>query len=58
MDSFRLNIYFVARYSTKYMKNVFLEFFNHLSGFKGLDFNLSNVENKMQVNVGDTEQTS
>ena len=52
MDSFRLKIYFVARYSTKYMKNVFVV------GFKGLDFNLFIVENMNAGEWGDTEQTS
>ena len=51
MDSFRLKIYFVARYSTKYMKNVFV-------GFKGLDFNLFIVENMNAGEWEDTEQTS
>ena len=53
MDSFRLNIYFVARYSTKYMKDVFVAL-----GFKGLDFNLFIVENMNAGEWGDTEETS
>ena len=56
MDSFRLKIYFVARYSTKYMKNVFVVC--KTLGFKGLDFNLFIVENMNAGEWGDTEQTS